>query len=107
MSRRHAAEKREIIPDPKFGNVVVSKFMNAVMYAGKKSVAEGIVYGALEMIESKTKLAPLAARWRRHLSGAGGSAYVAPAGARHPLDHFGGARSQRKDDDRTALGRAA
>ena len=59
MSRRHAAEKREIIPDPKFGNVVVSKFMNAVMYAGKKSVAEGIVYGALEMIESKTKQAPL------------------------------------------------
>ena len=51
MSRRHAAEKREIIPDPKFGNVVVSKFMNAVMYDGKKSVAEGIVYGALEMIE--------------------------------------------------------
>ena len=59
MSRRHAAETREIIPDPKFGNVVVSKFMNAVMYAGKKSVAEGIVYGALEMIESKTKQAPL------------------------------------------------
>ena len=59
MSRRHAAEKREIIPDPKFGNIVVSKFMNAVMYAGKKSVAEGIVYGALEMIESKTKQAPL------------------------------------------------
>ena len=59
MSRRHAAEKREVIPDPKFGNIVVSKFMNAVMYAGKKSVAEGIVYGALEMIESKTKLAPL------------------------------------------------
>jgi small subunit ribosomal protein S7 len=55
MSRRHAAEKREVIPDPKFGNIVVSKFMNAVMYAGKKSVAEGIVYGALEMIESKTK----------------------------------------------------
>ena len=40
MSRRHAAEKREIIPDPKFGNVVVSKFMNAIMYDGKKSVAE-------------------------------------------------------------------
>src|SRR5579862_6430908 len=55
MSRRHAAEKREVIPDPKFGNVVVSKFMNA----GKKSVAEGIVYGALEMIESKTKQSPL------------------------------------------------
>ena len=59
MSRRHAAEKREVIPDPKFGNIVVSKFMNAVMYAGKKSVAETIVYGALEMIESKTKASPL------------------------------------------------
>jgi small subunit ribosomal protein S7 len=59
MSRRHAAEKREVIPDPKFGNIVVSKFMNAVMYAGKKSVAEGIVYGALEMIESKTKQSPI------------------------------------------------
>jgi small subunit ribosomal protein S7 len=59
MSRRHAAEKREVIPDPKFGNIVVSKFMNAVMYAGKKSVAENIVYGALEMIESKTKQNPV------------------------------------------------
>ena len=47
MSRRHAAEKREVLPDPKFGNIVVTKFMNSVMYAGKKSVAEGIVYGAL------------------------------------------------------------
>ena len=59
MSRRHSAEKREINPDPKFGNIVVTKFMNTVMYEGKKSVAEGIVYGALEMIETKTKLAPL------------------------------------------------
>ncbi|MGH7880281.1 MAG: 30S ribosomal protein S7 [Candidatus Binataceae bacterium] len=59
MSRRHAAEKREIIPDPKFGNIVVSKFMNAIMYDGKKSVAESIVYGALDMIESKTKQGPL------------------------------------------------
>src|SRR6516165_3274813 len=59
MSRRHAAEKREIIPDPKFGNVVVSKFMNAVMYAGKKSVAESIVYGAFDLIEGKTKQNPL------------------------------------------------
>ena len=59
MSRRHSAEKREINPDPKFNNIVVSKFMNSIMYAGKKSVAESIVYGALEMIESKTKLAPL------------------------------------------------
>ncbi len=54
MSRRHSADKREIIPDPKSGNVVVSKFMNAIMYDGKKSVAETIVYGALETIEGIT-----------------------------------------------------
>jgi small subunit ribosomal protein S7 len=59
MSRRHRAEKREILPDPKFGNVVVTKFMNSIMYAGKKSVAEHIVYGALDVIESKTKQSPL------------------------------------------------
>jgi small subunit ribosomal protein S7 len=59
MSRRHSAEKREINPDPKFGTLVVSTFMNAVMYAGKKSVAEAIVYGALETIESKTKQNPI------------------------------------------------
>jgi small subunit ribosomal protein S7 len=59
MSRRHRAEKREILPDPKFGNVVVSKFMNSVMYAGKKSVAEQIVYGAFDIIEGKTKQNPL------------------------------------------------
>ncbi len=59
MSRRHAAEKREIIADPKFGNVVVSKFMNAIMYDGKKSVAEQIVYGAFDIIEGKTKQNPL------------------------------------------------
>ena len=59
MSRRHRAEKREIQPDPKFGNAVVTKFMNSVMYEGKKSVAETIVYGALEIIEGKTKQNPL------------------------------------------------
>ena len=59
MSRRHRAEKREINPDPKFGNLVVSKFMNSIMYAGKKSVAETIVYGALDIIENKTKQPPL------------------------------------------------
>ena len=59
MSRRHRAEKREIIPDAKFGNVVVTKFMNSVMYEGKKSVAENIVYGAFEIIESKTKASPV------------------------------------------------
>src|ERR1043166_5668123 len=59
MSRRHSAEKREVLPDPKFGNIVITKFMNSVMYAGKKSVAESIVYGALGMIEAKTKQPPL------------------------------------------------
>ena len=59
MSRRHSADKREINPDPKYGNLVVSKFMNSIMRAGKKSVAEGIVYGALEIIESKTKQNPI------------------------------------------------
>jgi small subunit ribosomal protein S7 len=59
MSRRHSAEKREVNPDPKFGNIVITKFMNSVMYDGKKSAAESIVYGALEMIEAKTKQGPL------------------------------------------------
>ena len=59
MSRRHRAEKREILPDPKFGNAVVTKFMNSIMHAGKKSVAEQIVYGALDMIEGKTKQNPI------------------------------------------------
>ncbi|QDZ02355.1 30S ribosomal protein S7 [Nitratireductor mangrovi] len=59
MSRRHRAEKREINPDPKFGDLVVTKFMNAVMLHGKKSVAESIVYGALDQIEDKTKQEPV------------------------------------------------
>jgi small subunit ribosomal protein S7 len=59
MSRRHRAEKREIIPDPKFGDAVVTKFMNAVMKEGKKSVAESIVYGALERMEARAKQDPL------------------------------------------------
>jgi small subunit ribosomal protein S7 len=54
MSRRRAAERREILPDPKFGDVVVNKFMNSLMLAGKKSTAEGILYGAFDRIESKT-----------------------------------------------------
>ena len=59
MSRRHSADKREILPDPKFGNVVVTKLMNSIMYHGKKSAAETIVYGAFETIEGKTKQSPL------------------------------------------------
>ncbi len=59
MSRRHAAEKREIIPDAKFGDVVVSKFMNVLMRAGKKSVAERILYSSFDRIEQQTKADPL------------------------------------------------
>ena len=59
MSRRHAADKREVNPDPKFGDLVLSKFMNSIMYQGKKSVAESIVYGALDRIQTKAKSDPL------------------------------------------------
>jgi small subunit ribosomal protein S7 len=59
MSRRHAAEKREVLPDAKFGDKVVSKFMNNLMIDGKKSVAEGIVYSAFDRIQSRLKKAPV------------------------------------------------
>ena len=61
MSRRHSAEKRIILPDAKFGDLVLSKFMNNLMYDGKKSAAERIVYGALSRIEDKLKRAPVEA----------------------------------------------
>jgi small subunit ribosomal protein S7 len=60
MSRRHKAEKREVNPDPKFADLILSKFMNAVMKEGKKSTAERIVYGALDSMEKKAKSDPLA-----------------------------------------------
>ena len=59
MSRRHRAEPREVLPDPKFGDITLTKFMNYVMYEGKKSVAETIVYGALDRIQAKMKREPL------------------------------------------------
>ncbi len=59
MPRRRRAEKREINPDPKFGDVVLSKFINNLMYDGKKSVAEKIVYGALDKIQEKMRRDPL------------------------------------------------
>lgn len=59
MSRRHAAEKREILPDPKYVDTTLAKFINMVMRSGKKSVAEKIVYGALDEIASKGKSDPL------------------------------------------------
>ena len=55
MSRRHSAEKREIIPDPKYGDVVLTKFMNSIMYEGKKSTAERIVYGAFDIVENRAR----------------------------------------------------
>ncbi len=59
MSRRHSAEKREVLPDAKFGDRVLTKFMNNLMHDGKKSVAEGIVYGALDRVEKKIRRAPI------------------------------------------------
>ena len=59
MSRRRKAEKREILPDPKFKDLVLSKFMNNLMLDGKKSVSEKIVYGAFDEIENKMKRPPL------------------------------------------------
>ena len=59
MPRRREVPKREILPDPKFGSVELSKFMNVVMESGKKAVAERIIYGALEQIETKTQKDPL------------------------------------------------
>jgi small subunit ribosomal protein S7 len=59
MARRRRPEKREILPDPKFGDIVLSKFMNSVMLDGKKSVAESIVYGALDTVETRAKREPL------------------------------------------------
>ena len=106
MSRRRRPEKREILPDPKFGDQILSKFMNNLMLDGKKSVAESIVYGALETVETRAKADPVALfhdalnnvkpqievrqpprRWC-HLPGAGRSPSRARPGAGHPLaDH--------------------
>jgi small subunit ribosomal protein S7 len=59
MSRRHAAEKRQVLPDAKFGDQVLTKFMNNLMIDGKKSVAETIVYNALERVEQRLKRSPI------------------------------------------------
>ena len=59
MSRRHRAEPREVLPDPVHGDLVLTKFMNYIMYEGKKSVAEQIVYGALDSVEKKMKRASI------------------------------------------------
>ena len=59
MSRRHAAEKRQVLPDAKFGDTVLTKFMNNLMTDGKKSVAESIVYNALDRVEKRVKRSPI------------------------------------------------
>ena len=59
MSRRRRADKREIVPDAKYGDLVLAKFMNSLMYDGKKSAAEGIIYGAFDAIQQKTKQDPI------------------------------------------------
>ncbi len=59
MSRRHRAEKRDVIPDAKFGDTVIAKFMNSLMKDGKKSAAESIVYGAFEQMEKKAGQEPV------------------------------------------------
>ncbi|MEI2806403.1 MAG: 30S ribosomal protein S7 [Albidovulum sp.] len=61
MSRRHAAEKREVLPDAKYGDRVLTKFMNNLMVDGKKSVAERIVYNALDRVEGRLKRSPVEA----------------------------------------------
>jgi len=59
MSRRHAADKRQILPDPKYKDLVIAKFTNGLMLDGKKSAAERIIYGAMDVIEGKTGNDPL------------------------------------------------
>jgi hypothetical protein len=70
MARRRRPEKREILPDPKFGDQVLSKFMNSVMLDGKKAVAEGIVYTALETVESRAKRSTTSSRVSRSAAAA-------------------------------------
>jgi small subunit ribosomal protein S7 len=59
MSRRKSAARREVLPDPKYGNEMLAKFVNMVMESGKKSVAERIVYGALDQLEARSKSDPV------------------------------------------------
>ena len=59
MSRRHSAEKRDVLPDPKYGDVLLTKFTNGLMLDGKKSAAEQIIYGAFDIMEKKSGQEPL------------------------------------------------
>jgi small subunit ribosomal protein S7 len=59
MSRRHSADKRQVLPDAKYGDIIITKFMNSLMYSGKKSVAETIVYGAFDLIQKENGQDPI------------------------------------------------
>ncbi len=127
MSRRHRAEKREILPDAKFGDVVLSRFMNALMYDGKKSVAEGIVYDALDVMkrrggaqadpirmfhEALDNVKPAVEVRSRRVGGATYQvpvevAYRSPSGSGDPLDHRRRAQAGRAHDAGPAVERTA
>jgi small subunit ribosomal protein S7 len=93
MSRRHAAQRREALPDPKFGDMVVTRFMNALMYGGKKSAAEKILYGAFDKIKGKSGQDPMRiftdalTNVRPHIEvrsrRVGGATYQVPVEVRH------------------------
>jgi small subunit ribosomal protein S7 len=112
MSRRRRADKREVIPDPKFGDLVLTKFMNSIMKEGKKSAAERIVYGALDQMEKKGKSNPvelfhealrnvmpaLEVRSRR----VGGATYQVPGELLDAANNRGTAVKKREDTHRMA-----
>ena len=125
MPRRREVPKREILPDPKFKSEEVAKFMNVLMTRGKKSVAERIIYGALDTIAKKSGKDPIEVfnagdqqreadgrseeppRRRRQLPGAGRSAPGAPHGAVDALDPRGGAQARREEHGAAPGQRAA
>jgi len=78
MSRRHAAQKRQVLPDAKYGDLVLTKLINTMMYSGKKSAAEAIVYAALDIIQKKTIKPSVEVRSRR----VGGATYQVPTEVR-------------------------
>ena len=116
MPRRREVPKREVLPDPKFGSVDLSKFMNVIMEGGKKAIAERIIYGALDQIEKKAGKDPLEifvvalnnikpmvevktpSRRRCQLPGAGRSAPGAPRRAGHALAEGIGTQAWREVD---------
>lgn len=121
MSRRRAAEKKTVLPDAKFGDIVLTKFINSVMYEGKKSVAEKIVYGALEKIhgrgsksgleifhEALNNVKPLLEVRSRRV---GGATYQVPMEVRHDRAQALALRwlisSARKRSEKTMIDRLA